>query len=117
MSQDKEEFDVNRVIAVANSLVGSLVSSPQTVAAQDENLLLAATIQKLVGAACAWKATRMTDVAADLAQELQQDMGTAAGHVQASQLVDDEEDDDDPPKSLEDLKDKLGLKRKRDKRW
>ncbi len=126
MSQTKEEFDVNEAIRRANTMLNSMDEGTPSEAsdksfglANGKNLMLATIIHKLVGAACAWKATRMTDVAADLAQGLQQDMGTTVGHTQAANLVNEEdaEDEGSPPRTLEDLKDKLGLKRKVDKRW
>lgn len=123
MSDDRERedprvpFNVNEAIGRANEMLGSMATLVVADSERmDRNLILATTIHKLVSAACAWKATRMTDVAAELAEELQKDMGASGAHVIASEAGEDPDDDGRPPRNLEELKARLGVNRKTDKR-
>ena len=51
MSQKREEFDVNTAIQRANEMLAYMGNADDGEGTRDTNLILATTIQKLVGAA------------------------------------------------------------------
>jgi hypothetical protein len=117
----KQEFDVDLAVTLANDLLKNVHPEASRVQDLDLNLMRAVIIQKLVGAASAWKATKMTDMATAGLSELMDEgalksAATSHGHSTAHLSGQDEEDEEDGVRNLEDLKMRLNLNKKKDKR-
>lgn len=95
--QPSVEFNVNLAIERANTLLLAVNYTFKQATGMpdptlDKNLMLATTIHKLVGAACAWKAAKVMDLGASLVGSMQSTM---------------EDDSPKPPRNLAELKRRL----------